>query len=306
MTESLRRLLQNPIDYAGLYPPAQLDMRAALEAYGKVLDSPDTWMVNRFVCPTSRMDECFALLDEAESSDTGEKPWVDFAVVGTPLETGATAHDSLQKDMTALRPAFQHGDVSTFEIKLPAGDEFQGCVGALKKNFNWFDERDVEVYVELDWGHGMSDAMAHVAGEIDGVGFKARTGGVRPDQFPDTRTLSAFIAEIAGLEATFKFTAGLHQPLRNYDSSLSTYQHGFLNVMTASALAIIHNASTDLIEEVLMVQDEAKFVFTDKTVEVGSNVLTLKDIDEFWLFFGGFGSCSYKEPIDGLRRLGWL
>jgi hypothetical protein len=118
--------------------------------------------------------------------------------------------------------------------------------------------------------------------------------------------LAGFISEVAGLEATFKFTAGLHQPLRSYDSSMSTYQHGFLNVMIAAALAIIQNAPTERIEWVLNVQDPAQFVFTDKTVEVGDNVLSLKDIDEFWLFFGGFGSCSYKEPIDGLRRLGWL
>jgi hypothetical protein len=281
-------------------------MRAALEEYGKVLDSPDTWMVNRFVCPTSRMSECFEILEEAEETGTGEKPWIDFAVVGTPLERGATASESLEKDMSTLRPAFQLGDVTTFEVKVPTGDELAGCVGALKKGFNWFDERDVEVYVELPWGAHMSDDMATVAGEIDGIGFKARTGGVRPDQFPDTRTLAGFISEVAGLESTFKFTAGLHQPLRSYDSNISTFQHGFLNVMIASALATIQGASTDLIDEVLSIQDSAQFVFTDKTVEVGDNVLSLKDIDEFWLFFGGFGSCSFKEPIEGLQRLGWV
>jgi len=152
----------------------------------------------------------------------------------------------------------------------------------------------------------MSDAMATLASSIDGIGFKARTGGVRPDQFPDTRTVAAFITEVAGLDSTFKFTAGLHQPLRSYDSNLSTYQHGFLNVMIAAALATIQDASTDLVDEVLAIQDPAQIVFTDKTIEVGDNVLSLKDIDEFWLFFGGFGSCSYKEPIEGLQRLGWL
>lgn len=305
MTESLRRLLQNPIDYAGLYPPAELGMRAALEEYGEILDSEDTWMVNRFVCPTNRMAECLAQLEQAETS-TGEAPSVDFAVIGTPLESGATANESLQKDIALLKPGFQKGDVSTFEIKIATGAEFDGCLGAVKKAFNWFDERDVEVYVELAWGPGMSEAMSKVVSEIDGVGLKARTGGVRPEQFPDTRTLASFITEVAGLESTFKLTAGLHSPLRRYDSNLSTYQHGFLNVMVGGAIAYIQSASTDQVDEVLAIQDPSLFVFTDKTVEVLDHKLSLKDIDEFWLFFGGFGSCSYQEPIDGLKEAGWL
>ncbi len=305
MTESLRRLLQNPIDYAGLYPPAELGMRAALEEYGEVLDSDETWMVNRFVCPTSRLEECFAELEQAHTN-SGEDPSVDFAVIGTPLESGATANESIQKDIALLKPAFQKGDVDTFEVKIATGAEFEACAKALKKAFNWFDERDVEVYAEIAWGPDMGEVMARLSSEIDGIGLKARTGGVRPDQFPDTRTLASFITEAAGLEATFKLTAGLHQPLRHYNSDLSTYEHGFLNAMVAAALAYIQSASTDQVDEVLAIQDPAAFVFTNQTIEVLDHKLSLKDIDEFWLFFGGFGSCSYQEPIDGLKAIGWL
>jgi hypothetical protein len=306
VTESLRRLLQHPIDYAGLFPPANLDMRTALAEYGKVMDSRDEWIINRFLCPADRLSDCFEALGEFEDKSSGKAPWIDFGVIGTALTSGATASDSIKKDISEVKLAFQHGDVTSYEVKLPLDAELDGCVGALKKAFNWFDERDVEVYAELPWGQGMSDAVAKVTAEIDGVGLKARTGGVKPEHYPSIRPLAAFISEAAGLETTFKFTAGLHQPLRHYDSDLGGFQHGFLNVMIASALAFIQNATVNEVEQVLNAEDPSLFVFTDQTVEVIGHRLSLKDIDEWWLYFGGFGSCSFREPIDGLKKLGWL
>lgn len=305
MTESLRRLMQNPIDYAGLFPPAALEMRSALEEYGQAMDSEDEWILNRFVCPAKRLEECQNLLKDAKSA-SGDAAWVDFAVVGTPLETAASAVASIQSDMKAVKSAFEFGDVTTFEIKLPVGPELAGCLGVVKRAFNWFDERDVEVYLEFPWGDGMSEAIAEAAATVDGVGFKARTGGTKPEHFPEVRQLASFIVEVAGLEATNKFTAGLHQPVRHYSSETSCYQHGFLNAMVASALATIQHATTNEVEQILNIQDASLFVFTDQEIEVMGHKLSLKDIDEWWLFFGGFGSCSYREPIEGLQRLGWL
>lgn len=305
MTESLRRLLQNPIDYAGLYPPASLDMCTALEEYGTAMDGDDEWILNRFICPANRLTECQEILKDA-LDPSGESAWVDFSIVGTPLVQGATASDSLQKDMKIVKAAFEFGDISTFEIKLPLGAEFEGCLSAVKRAFNWFDERDVEVYLELPWGAGMSEAIVESATKIDGVGFKARTGGTKPEHFPDVRDLATYIVEIGGLESLNKFTAGLHQPVRHYDSNTSAYHHGFLNTMTASILATIQDATSNEVEQILNIQDASLFVFTEESIEVLGNRISLKDIDEWWLFFGGFGSCSFKEPIEGLQRLGWL
>ena len=159
------------------------------------------------------------------------------------------------------------------------------------------------MFVELPLGEGLSEAMAEVASQIDGVGFKARTGGVKADQFPSVAQVAEFIAEVAGLEAPFKFTAGLHEPIRYYDSELACYRHGFLNVLVASALAMIQQATVSEIEQVLSVEDGGLIKFSDQTVEVLGTSLSLKDIDEWWLYFGGYGACVYDEQIVGLRRL---
>ena len=54
--ESLRALLTNLIDYAGLYPPAALSLPVALSNYKQYLASPESWILNRLVLPVSELD----------------------------------------------------------------------------------------------------------------------------------------------------------------------------------------------------------------------------------------------------------
>jgi hypothetical protein len=57
MTRSLRALLANLIDYAGLYPPAALPVDRVAENYKRYLDLPESWMLNRLVLPLSKLKE---------------------------------------------------------------------------------------------------------------------------------------------------------------------------------------------------------------------------------------------------------
>jgi hypothetical protein len=55
--DSLRALLRNLIDYAGLYPPAGLALPEVLENYETYLASPESWMLNRLVLPAAKLPE---------------------------------------------------------------------------------------------------------------------------------------------------------------------------------------------------------------------------------------------------------
>jgi len=55
--DSLRALLSNLIDYAGLYPPAGLPLAEAIENYAGYLASPGSWMLNRLVLPAAKLAE---------------------------------------------------------------------------------------------------------------------------------------------------------------------------------------------------------------------------------------------------------
>lgn len=54
---SLLTLLHGLVDYAGLYPPAKLGMAAAVDNYATYLHSRESWMLGRFICPVSRLEE---------------------------------------------------------------------------------------------------------------------------------------------------------------------------------------------------------------------------------------------------------
>lgn len=54
---SLRALLSNLIDYAGLYPPAALPLPTVAEKYERYLVSPQSWILNRVVLPVTKLKE---------------------------------------------------------------------------------------------------------------------------------------------------------------------------------------------------------------------------------------------------------
>jgi hypothetical protein len=57
MSPSLRELLNGIIDYAGLFPPANLPLDEAVRNYARYRTEPESWMLARFVCPARRLAE---------------------------------------------------------------------------------------------------------------------------------------------------------------------------------------------------------------------------------------------------------
>jgi hypothetical protein len=56
-TGSLRALLANLIDYAGLYPPAGLPLEIVLERFRGFRASPERWILNRLVLPMAKLSD---------------------------------------------------------------------------------------------------------------------------------------------------------------------------------------------------------------------------------------------------------
>jgi hypothetical protein len=55
--DSLRALMTKLIDYAGLYPPAALPLAEVVENYERYVASPDSWVLNRLVLPSSKLSQ---------------------------------------------------------------------------------------------------------------------------------------------------------------------------------------------------------------------------------------------------------
>src|SRR5947209_3969684 len=56
MPASLRALLAQSIDYAGMFPPCSLERGPALKNQAQYVRSPDAWMLNTFVLPVAQFD----------------------------------------------------------------------------------------------------------------------------------------------------------------------------------------------------------------------------------------------------------
>ncbi len=54
--DARRALLSGLIDHAALFPPAQLPMDAALEVDARARETPEAWILNRFIVPASQLD----------------------------------------------------------------------------------------------------------------------------------------------------------------------------------------------------------------------------------------------------------
>lgn len=293
MTESLRALLDQSVDYAGLFPPAELPMDGAVAEYAAVSSGPGAWLVDRMVCPVARLSEL------ADSAVRAGLPVVRVAAVGRPASTAA----DVSADAALVRSAPAPVVVEAYEGKLAEA----AAAAALAKPFATLaaslESAVWPLFVEVPRGPGRDEAMHALASEVPDVGFKLRTGGTVPEAFPSVEEVASFIVESASLEAPIKFTAGLHEPLRYWDEGDGAWHHGFVAVLAAACLAYTQDLSRREVGDVL---EAGSFEFTDEGFHVGPHHAGIDQVAEFREWFGGFGSCSVEEPLAGLARLGWL
>ncbi len=60
VSHPIRNLLKGILDYAGLFPPARLEMALAVEEFDRQRRSETGWVVDRFVVPVGRLEELAA------------------------------------------------------------------------------------------------------------------------------------------------------------------------------------------------------------------------------------------------------
>lgn len=139
-----------------------------------------------------------------------------------------------------------------------------------------------------------------------GLRAKIRTGGITEDAFPPPARIAEFLRACRDHGVAFKATAGLHHPLRCFrpltyePNAPSGLMHGFVNVFLAAAMI-------DDAEAILEERDPSAFAFDDdgagwrdRRVSTGELARVRRELAI------SFGSCSFEEPLDDLRTLGWL
>lgn len=287
----VRDFLAGAIDYAGLFPPAALDMRTAIRDYASYRAGDDASLLGRFVAPAARLSE---LAEELESLDRGETIRVS-AVLGANLAADI-------QSVIAFNARVSRATVDSIEAKADRPGAIYELASGRSAKLEVFAELPLDGELEL-----LVDA-AHAVG----ARAKVRTGGVTAEAFPSARSVVRFMRACLDSVVPFKATAGLHHPVTGTyaltyapDSPRGT-MFGFLNVFLAAAFLTMGMSDEDA-TRLLDDRDASAFVFGEQGVEWrGHSIDPAHLAATHERVFGSFGSCSFREPVDDLRSMALL
>ena len=298
---SLRSFLQGIIDYAGLFPPAKLDMDAAVRNYAEYRVGDDRDLLGRVILPATRLSEFAEASRGLLERGDGSVPWCLSVLVGDDVRE---ARRAMLEFTSSHMNVSEAGHALCDAIELRAVDE-QQVIDAVR-DF----PRPLHQFFEISPEPGSERMLEIVAGRR--AAAKIRTGGVTPDAFPSSESIVRFVAACSELGVPFKATAGLHHafsgkyPLTYETDSQRGVMYGNINLFLASAFirkGIGERDACEILEE----SSTGPFSFRESGVKWRDNELSRDDLrmTRSQLFLS-FGSCSFREPVDEARALGLI
>lgn len=299
---SLRALLDSAIDYAGLFPPANLALAPALENYAEYVRLPDAWMLGAFILPVAEFDAAGRSLSQFDQEYA-----LRVSALGPRTETAEAFVQSLcaATDLIAvfLKTYGHVASIDQLEMPLPADFDAEllqrtrAVMAHSKLNAFWeAPAKQAARAIELI-------AQSNATHPARKFAFKLRTGGVTAEAFPSSGEIAAALVASAKHRVPIKFTAGLHHPVRLFHESVQTKMHGFLNVLGAGVLAAEHGWSEEQTAQMLDDESPASFSFTDEFFSWREWKIPTGRISELRKFVTSLGSCSFDEPREDLRAL---
>src|SRR5437868_11714565 len=94
---SLQALLRQSIDYAGLFPPAELPLEPALKNHAAYVRGGDAWMLNTFVLPAGQFPTARPYFASFDSEHT-----LRISALGGKSENGTNFRQKLEAVATAI------------------------------------------------------------------------------------------------------------------------------------------------------------------------------------------------------------
>lgn len=289
---SLKVLLSSIVDYAGLFPPAKLNLREAIANYIQYHQTQENWLLGRFVIPVSRLAELETLLADISSDNTTTSNWSLSVILS----------EDWASEVTQIQ-AFNYSNqlkIASVEFKPLPSAEIKQAIDHLSNG--------MESFFEIPLSEDFAPYLTVLQGKQ--ASAKIRTGGLTAKAFPNVDRLCRFIFASAAAQVPFKATAGLHHPLPgkypvSYETkSFSTSMQGFLNLSILTALVYGQKLTQSEAQIVLQESSPSSFQFQDDNIAWKDRHLNLAELQQArQYFFRSFGSCSFQEPLDELREL---
>lgn len=320
--DSVYRFFHGIIDYAGLFPPASLDLQNAFANYADYLKGENSWMLSKFVCPFSMTNELSEELGKVQFPDNSK---VRLSMIATPAKNSGEFASGLRVEINNMLKKngeiAGNGTVESIELRLPdelaSGndkDEIAGFLDSISRITKESFSNRVFLFLEIPGSGDFNSIARHSVQAIErhnesfnDAGFKLRTGGTSASDFPDASLIVHIIRLCLNHKVMTKFTAGMHHPFRHYDTGISSYMHGFVNVFGAGILAFRHAVSDHELKNVILEEDSSRFRFTADSFEWDKWKCGVEEMHgaRNGLVLS-FGSCSFEEPLDDLIKAGIL
>lgn len=306
---SLKALLSGVIDYAGQFPPAKLPMAEAWHNYQRYQTSLDRWMLGNFVCPAAKLVEMGSLATEAAS--------VRLSILGRGGATGREFLTNLKQDLSDVISCYTKSggklQAPIFETKLPdevvTNDHYlrdllaEVAEATVVTKMSLFFEAPTE---DIETLERLLTALQETP-FANPVGYKLRTGGLEPSAFLSCSRVALILATCLHVGVALKATAGLHHPLPRFDAGVRARMHGFINLLTAGILGKALRLPAVIMQEILEEEKPTRFSFTEDRLSWGDRSASIDQISRArQTAVLSLGSCSFDEPRQDLRALGWL
>ncbi len=294
------------IDYAGLFPPSELPFNDAISNYISYSSSSDSWILNRFICPVSKLNNLLPHL----SNFTPEKP-LHLSVLLTGDFQDDKYINKFNEELNAIKSfETQYGDVckiESLEAKIDVQNiNLDDILNVITTSIEFLNN-SVEIFLEPTDSDFSLISDQIFKSNIKNIQLKLRCGGVVPKAFPSSKTIASALSFCKNNNVKLKFTAGLHHPIRHFNEQIGTKMHGFVNVFGAALLFYTNKINKNTLIEALEDENPNNFNFKNSSFSWKNNSLPVKEIvvlrDEALL---SYGSCSFDEPRDDLKDLGWM
>jgi hypothetical protein len=276
--ETLPAAWSGLVDDAAIFPPGEVPLPDALDAFRHRVDEWYADLVGSFVVTDTRLPDVPVDVPVSVVVTGGAGAVAGVASLAAPRGHRLTGIEVAVRDLddiagnvrrivAAVDAARAEGlsEEAAIHVELPAAEP----------TASWLAGADV-----------VAEAEAHL---------KFRTGGVEADLFPDASTVAAWIDAALDRETSYKCTAGLHHALRHRDHETGFEHHGFLNVLLATRVAFDGGSTADVAQ---VLEDH----YPNDLVAMART----SDLAGARRWFTSFGSCSVTEPLDDLLGLGLL
>jgi hypothetical protein len=321
---SLQTLLGEILDYAGLFPPADLSLAQAIHNYADYRDEPEAWMLSRFVLPVRRLPD----LTPFQGLFSSGSPY-RFSVLGTGGDDPDLFLEALARDLDVIDTFDDEfggrAQVDAMEVPLPATlvgssqTDLEDFFASVHRRLVETGTAKLDLFFEVPMRSRAVDGLSALCAAVaehnsqqavparSETGLKMRCGGAEPSDVPSVEHAAQLITACRNASVPFKATAGLHHPIRHYDDGLDTEMHGFLNIFGAAVLAIEHQLGADEVQTILSEDTANNFRFEKESFSWRDLSASLDDIRHARETLAlSFGSCSFEEPVDHLRDLDLL